>query len=165
MLEDMQDILFSATRRNRAWVASKAILFLRERNANEEKFKDNMANLTAWVRLWGCNSIQEQANHLPKQAQELTQRKLKGNQELCFVQQWESLFTDVTFNNHLNIKTDLPSAARAITCNTKCKTGDLMDLYLQNTRMGLTGSLLGNLDRMLHTSSFLVSKKEYLYTS
>lgn len=46
MLEDMQDILFSATRRNRAWVASKAILFLKERKANEEKFKDNMANLT-----------------------------------------------------------------------------------------------------------------------
>lgn len=105
-------------------MASKAILFLKERKANEEKFKDNMANLTTWLRLWGCSSTQKQANNLPEQAQELTQRELKGNQELSFVQQWESLFTDVTFYNHLNRKTHLPSAARTITCDIKCKTGD-----------------------------------------
>lgn len=41
MLEDMQDMLFSATRRNRAWVESKSILFLkgrkRQRKVNDGK--------------------------------------------------------------------------------------------------------------------------------
>lgn len=41
-----------------------------------------------------------QVNLVPEQAQELTQGELERNQELCFVQQGESLFTDVTFNNH-----------------------------------------------------------------
>lgn len=44
---------------------------------------------------------QTAANNLPEQTQELTQGELKGNQELCLVQQGEGLFTDVTFNNHL----------------------------------------------------------------
>lgn len=35
MLEDMQDMFFSATRRNRAWLESKAILFLSD--GNEQK--------------------------------------------------------------------------------------------------------------------------------
>lgn len=45
------------------------------------------------------------ANHLPEQTQELTQGELKGNQELCLVQQGEGLFTEVTFNNYLKTKT------------------------------------------------------------
>lgn len=47
------------------------------------------------------------ANPLPEQTQELTQGELKGNQELCLVQQGESLFTNVTFNNHLKTNTHL----------------------------------------------------------
>lgn len=36
MLEDMQDMLFSATRRNRAWVESRAILFLEGRQLERQ---------------------------------------------------------------------------------------------------------------------------------
>lgn len=48
---------------------------------------------------------QRGANYLPEQTQELTQCELKGNQELCLVQQGEGLFTEVTFNNYLKTKT------------------------------------------------------------
>lgn len=47
---------------------------------------------------------------LPEQTEELAQGELEGNQELCFVHQGESLFTDVTFNYHLSAKTYLGSA-------------------------------------------------------
>lgn len=44
-------------------------------------------------------------NDLPEQAQELTQGQLEGDQELCFVQQREILFTDVTLNYYLHTNT------------------------------------------------------------
>lgn len=92
---------------------------------------------------------------LPEQAQELTQGELEGDQELCFVQEGESLFTRVTFNNHLNTKNtqgislQLTQHQEHWRSNASCLTG----------KKQLTGNLLGNLDRMLHTSSFLVSRK------
>lgn len=52
---------------------------------------------------------QTDTDHLPEQAEELTQGELEGNQELCFVQQGQGLLTDVTFNNHLDTKTHLGS--------------------------------------------------------
>lgn len=58
----------------------------------------------------GEKEKEEATNHLPEQAEELTQGELEGNQELCLVQQRESLFTDVTFNYHLDTKTHLGSA-------------------------------------------------------
>lgn len=57
-------------------------------------------------------------SHLPEQAQELTQGELEGNQELCFVQQGESLFSDVTLNNHLNTTTHLGSEVTAASTPT-----------------------------------------------
>lgn len=44
-------------------------------------------------------------NDLPEQAQELTQGQLEGDQELCFVQQGEILFTDVALNYYLHTNT------------------------------------------------------------
>lgn len=99
------------------------------------------------------NSEVGSVSHLPEQAQELTQGELKGNQELCFVQQGESLFTDVTLNNHLNTKTH-PGSEVTATCTT-------IHEYQSKKKQQLTGNLLGNLDLMLHTSSFLVSGKKW----
>lgn len=68
--------------------------------------------------------MRKAARSLPEQAQELTQGELEGDQELCFVQEGESLFTCVTFNNHLNTqKTHQGSASSSH--NTK-STGDQM---------------------------------------
>lgn len=77
MLEDMQDMLFSATSRNTAWVESKSILFLRDKVLYECK--------AAW-RIVLQENQQIGSSHLPEQAEELTQGELKGNQELSFVQ-------------------------------------------------------------------------------
>lgn len=56
-----------------------------------------------------------QGNLIPEQAEELTQGELEGNQELCFVQQGESLFTDVTLNNHRQFVGEFsPNAAHFI---------------------------------------------------
>lgn len=43
MLDDMQDMLFSATSRNSAWVESSAILFLKEEK-QEESYKKKIKN-------------------------------------------------------------------------------------------------------------------------
>lgn len=90
------------------------------------------------------------ANHLPEQTQELTQGELVGNQELCLVQQGEALFTEVAFNNYLKTETQ------------DCAVSKLTDGFTFKTRK-LTGNLFGNLERMLHTSSFLVSRKTHIF--
>lgn len=95
MLEDMQDMLFSATRRKRVLEESKSILFLTERDAGEVTQEIPPPSLPT----------QMDANHLPEQTQELTQGELEGDQELCLVQQGEGLFTEVTLNNYLKTKT------------------------------------------------------------
>lgn len=45
MLEDMQDMLFSATRRNRAWVESRSILFLGDRQSEGEGESDSLEEM------------------------------------------------------------------------------------------------------------------------
>lgn len=89
MLEDMQDMLFSATRRKRLLVESKSILLLTARDAGEV----------------GQRHPRVSHHGLPEQTQELAQGELEGHQELCLVQQGEGLFTDVTFNNYLKPET------------------------------------------------------------
>lgn len=78
----------------------------------EETFGGVQINLvpdSKRCRRWSETSLsqpsQMAANHLPEQTQELTQGELKGNQELCLVQQGEGLFADVAFNNYLKTKT------------------------------------------------------------
>lgn len=104
-------------------------------------------------RGWSETSLsqpsQMAASHSPEQTEELAQGQLEGNQELCLVQQREALFTDVTFNNYL--KTEVHN--RAVIEGTESK------LCICSTEWQLTGNLLGNLERMMHTSSFLVSRK------
>lgn len=94
MVQDMQDMLFSATRRKRLLEESKSILFLAESGARR-----------GWSGTPLSQRSQMAANHLPEQTQELTQGELRGNQELCLVQQGEGLLTDVTFNYYLETKT------------------------------------------------------------
>lgn len=110
MLDDMQDMLFSATSRNSAWVESSAILFLEGEKRKRVLNKGSNCKRLRKYYIPSRNYRQlgwEKKVLLPEQAQKLTQGQLEGNQELCFIQQWESLLADVAFNDYLREKTHL----------------------------------------------------------
>lgn len=107
MLDDMQDMLFSATRRKSVWVESSAILFLEEEE--EEERNTTLLEKKSVIRSKLRLQLEQirQSVFLPEQAQKLTQGQFKGNQELGFVQQRESLLADVALNDYLEARTHL----------------------------------------------------------